>query len=138
LAQSDGAGFEIHLAQEELKSKIELNTLKSSYPLIAQQYVPGWDVGISFLAINGKLVAYSIFEHKSHGQRIFIDDKRILDDVVAVLEKVQYSGVYHWDTRYNPDKDEYRILEINSCFWGVFALCNESRLKLSGFACEAE
>lgn len=110
-------GFEIHHTREDLTRTIASRKLKSSYPLIAQSYVPGWDAGASFLAKEGRLVAYSTFQHKKDGERIFFDDDRMRGYLEKFIHATNYSGVGHIDTRYDPSRDEYRILELNPRFW---------------------
>lgn len=110
-------GFEIHHSHAELANKIATGKLKSSYPLIVQRYVPGWDSGASFLAKEGRLVAYSTFQHKKDGERIFFDDDRMRGYIEKFVAATDYSGVGHIDTRYDPALDEYRILELNPRFW---------------------
>lgn len=110
-------GFEVHRTLAELTAKVAERKLKSSYPLIAQRYVPGWDSGASFLAKEGRLVAYSTFQHKNDGERVFFDDDRMRGYLEKFIAATDYSGVGHIDTRYDPALDEYRILELNPRFW---------------------
>jgi len=110
-------GFEIHRTRADLAATVKKGKLKSGFPLIAQRYVPGWDVGASFLAKEGRVVAYSVFQHKKDGERIFYDDERMHSYLEKFIEATDYSGVGHIDTRYNPELDEYRLLELNPRFW---------------------
>jgi predicted ATP-grasp superfamily ATP-dependent carboligase len=129
LAKWDSVGFEIHHTIEDLRKKLHGKKLQSEFPLIAQEYIPGWDVGFSFIANKGKIIAYSIFEHKNRSQRTFIDDKRVLDIIRPAIQETQYSGVGHWDTRYNPNTDEYKILELNPRFWASLLYSTKAGLN---------
>jgi predicted ATP-grasp superfamily ATP-dependent carboligase len=115
---SASVGFQIHHAREELVETLTRGKLEAPYPLLVQQFIPGWDVGFSFLARRGQLVAYSISEHKQDGQRRFYEDDRLRAHLQTLLAATRYSGVGHFDGRYDPERDEYRILELNPRFWG--------------------
>jgi predicted ATP-grasp superfamily ATP-dependent carboligase len=110
-------GFEIHHSRTQLEATVAAGRLKSGFPLIVQSFVPGWDVGASFLARDGRLAAYSIFQHKRRGERVFYDDARVRRYLETFIGATAYSGVGHIDTRYDPARDEYRILELNPRFW---------------------
>ncbi len=110
-------GFEIHPSRAALERTVARGTLRSGYPLIAQTHVPGWDVGASFLARHGRLAAYSMFEHKRRGERIFFEDRRVRAYLEQFIAATRYHGVGHIDTRYDPVRDQYRILELNPRFW---------------------
>ncbi|SNT19254.1 ATP-grasp domain-containing protein [Noviherbaspirillum humi] len=110
-------GFELHQSREALAETLRHQRLKSDFPLIAQRYIPGWDVGASFLANHGRLVAYSLFHHKVDGERVFFEDPRLRDYLAAFVAATDYSGVGHIDTRYDPQRDHYQLLELNPRFW---------------------
>lgn len=110
-------GFQVHADRSSLARTLDRQHLQSGYPLIAQRYVPGWDVGASFLASGGKLVAYSLFHHRKRGERSFFPDRRLREMLERFAFETQYSGVGHLDLRYDPALDDYRILELNPRFW---------------------
>jgi len=110
-------GFQVHDSQSALAQTIERGRLAAHFPLIAQAYVPGWDVGASFLASSGRLVAYSVFQHRRRGERVFYDSPRVRDYVDRFVSATGYSGVGHLDLRYDPQTDRYAILELNPRFW---------------------
>jgi predicted ATP-grasp superfamily ATP-dependent carboligase len=117
-AQSASVGFQIHRSREELAATLSRKKLAAGFPALVQQFIPGWDIGFSFLARRGRLVAYSISEHKRNGHRRFYDDPRLRRHVQTLLEATRYDGVGHIDGRYDPERDDYRILELNPRFWG--------------------
>ncbi|MES2742666.1 MAG: ATP-grasp domain-containing protein [Pseudomonadota bacterium] len=110
-------GFEIHPTRAALARTVARGRLQSGYPLIAQSHVPGDDVGASFLASHGRLAAYSMFQHKRRGERVFFEDRRLLAYLETFIDATGYHGVGHIDTRYDPLRDHYRILELNPRFW---------------------
>lgn len=110
-------GFQIHASRAALAATLERGQLHADFPLIAQRYVPGWDVGASFLAQRGRLVAFSVFQHRRRGERVFYADARVRGYLERFVEGCHYTGVGHLDLRYDPERDDYRILELNPRFW---------------------
>lgn len=110
-------GFEVHHSREELLAKVDSGQIKAEYPLIAQEFAPGWDVGFSMIANHGKLVAYCMFSANKKRTRTFFEDERLLNHIQKVVEATKYHGIGNWDARYDPVKDEYKILELNPRFW---------------------
>ena len=124
-----GLGFQIHPDRSSLAHTLDRQGLLSTYPLIAQRYVPGWDVGASFLASGGKLVAYSLFHHRRRGERSFFADPRLRGMLERFAAASDYSGVGHLDLRYDPVNDDYRILELNPRFWASLLYATSAGLN---------
>jgi len=55
------------------------------FPLLAQSFVPGWDVGATFLAKNGLLAACSVFRHTRRGARTFYPSIRVHDYIASFV-----------------------------------------------------
>jgi predicted ATP-grasp superfamily ATP-dependent carboligase len=122
-------GFEIHRSREALAARLARGALKSEFPLIAQAYVPGWDVGASFLAQRGRLVACSVFRHQQRGVRTFYDSARVRGYLESFVAASHYSGVGHLDLRYDPSRDRYFILELNPRFWASLLYAAQAGLN---------
>lgn len=122
-------GFQVHMDRHSLLRTLDKGQLRSGYPLIAQAFVPGMDVGASFLASHGKLVAYSLFRNQKRGERTFFADHRLRDVLEAFVAHTNYSGVGHLDLRYDPQRDDYRILELNPRFWASLLYAKSAGLN---------
>jgi predicted ATP-grasp superfamily ATP-dependent carboligase len=122
-------GFEIHRSRDALAITLERGRLKSDFPLIAQAYVPGWDVGASFLAQRGRLVACSVFRHTRRGERTFYNSRRVREYLETFVAVSDYSGVGHLDLRYDPSRDSYFILELNPRFWASLLYAERAGLN---------
>jgi hypothetical protein len=122
-------GFQYHPDRRSLVQTLDRRELQSGYPLIAQCFVPGWDVGASFLACGGKLVAFSLFHHRKRGKRTFFADLRLRCMLDRFVHETHYSGVGHLDLRYDPVNDQYRILELNPRFWASLLYANSAGLN---------
>ncbi len=122
-------GFQVHLDKASLLRTLDKGRLQSDYPLIAQVFVPGMDVGASFLAKQGNLVAYSLFRNERRGERTFFADHRLYELLAAFVARTNYSGVGHLDLRYDPQRDDYRILELNPRFWASLLYAKSAGLN---------
>lgn len=112
-----GVGVQVHHTRAELESVLWDGRLATGYPLLAQRYIPGRDVGFAFLARRGRLVAYTAFETLVRGSRRHFDDPRLRAHVASLVAATGYHGVGEVDTRYDAERDEYRLLELNPRFW---------------------
>jgi hypothetical protein len=122
-------GFELHRDMAQLQATVRQGRLLSSYPLIAQCYVPGWDVGASFIARDGQLVAFSMFQHKKKGERVFYNAPRVRAYLETFVAVTAYCGVGHIDLRYDPARDSYRVLELNPRFWASLLYAADAGLN---------
>jgi predicted ATP-grasp superfamily ATP-dependent carboligase len=62
------------------------------------------------------LLAYSVFQHRRHGEREFYDSPRVREYVERFVAATGYSGMGHLDMRYDPAADRYAILKLNPRF----------------------
>ncbi len=113
---SDGFGIRVFHTRAALEQAMAEQAF-TSWPLLVQEYIQGRDVDISFVAVDGQIVAHSCFEHQPHARR-FCTAPKLLRAVAAVVSSYGYTGVGHADSRYDPERDEYFLLEINPRFWG--------------------
>ena len=105
-------GLQLYRTREALARR----RLSTPYPLLAQSYVPGWDVGASFLARQGCLAACSVYRHTRRGARTFYPSVRVREYVGRFVAACRYSGVGHLQLRYDPVRDSYVILGLEPCF----------------------
>ncbi len=96
-------------------------------PLILQEFVPGYNLGVSVYCVDGKILQYTIQKELIQKDKYdftpskiiqFIDDSTLFDVVQKLMMNLNWQGVAHIDIRYNEKTGEYFILEINPRFWG--------------------
>jgi carbamoylphosphate synthase large subunit len=88
-------------------------------PLIAQRFLPGHDAGLSFLAVEGKILGQTL-------QRYHLDDLAIeffRNDAIEELGRefarlTKYTGLANLDLRIDDDYRLLGIIECNPRFWG--------------------
>jgi predicted ATP-grasp superfamily ATP-dependent carboligase len=110
-------GFQTHRDRAQLERRMREGRLGAAYPVLAQEHVPGHDVGFAFLARRGQLVAHAAFDQPARGVRRHFDAPRLREHVALLLRETGYHGVGEIDARYDPDADAYRLLEVNPRFW---------------------
>lgn len=110
-------GVQVHQSRDELERTIAAKSLSAEFPVLVQEFVPGFDAGFSFLAREGSLLAYTMFVREPGRPRRFFEDDRLLSDCQTLLTQTRYSGVGHFDLRHDPARDEFRFLELNPRFW---------------------
>jgi predicted ATP-grasp superfamily ATP-dependent carboligase len=111
------AGFRIHDDAAALARLLDTGKLGADFPLLAQEYIPGRDVGFAFLARHGQLVAHVAFEQTRRGARRCYDAPVLQQYVAKLLAATSYHGIGEVDARYDPKRDAYRLLEVNPRFW---------------------
>jgi len=124
-----GVGFQVHASRAALAQRLERGRWTAGFPAIAQCWVPGWDVGASFLARDGRLAACSVFRHTRRGERTFYPSVRVREYVERFVAACGYSGVGHIDLRYDPSRDSYFLLELNPRFWASLLYAERAGLN---------
>jgi predicted ATP-grasp superfamily ATP-dependent carboligase len=95
-------------------------------PRLIQECIPGNDIDVSFLADNGRIVAWTIQSSGSTtSQKIFQTEPRVLEIAAAITAASAYHGVAHIDMRRDNRDGSITVLEFNPRFWNslILSLC---------------
>lgn len=94
-----------------------LNNKDYNYsPLIVQRYIPGVDMGLNLLAVDGEVLAYGIW--RRDGDRMeFVSNAYLQRAVFDLCASSRYNGVMNLDVRLNEDTGEAYFIEGNPRFW---------------------
>lgn len=84
-------------------------------PIMAQEYVEGWDVCAFYLCQEGQVKREAVYYHGGYFIE-FIEDQRIGDQCRKIIEATNYSGVIGFDFRQRDD-GTFVFLECNPRFW---------------------
>lgn len=113
---------------EELQSSIRL--LIQNVQVILQEYLPGYGVGINFLAENGSIINH--FHYKREHEPLLGGgstlreslpvNNYLLNKSQVLLKELSYTGVGMIEFRFNPEKERFYMMEINARFWGSLSL----------------
>ena len=98
----------------------------SSEKYIIQSFIRGYDIDCSVLCQQGKILAYTIQKGFINGPSRFsppsgIDmlyDRNVSDLVAKVVDKFNWTGVAHFDLRYDEQDKQIKVIEMNPRFWG--------------------
>jgi predicted ATP-grasp superfamily ATP-dependent carboligase len=138
-------GFQRHDTPDALVKTLAEGSLTAEYPVLVQEFIPGRDVGFAFIARHGKLVAHAAFEQPRKRYRRYYNAPTLARHVEALVARTGYHGVGEVDARFDPVRDEYRLLEVNPRFWASMLYATragmnfpEMLLKLDRLADEAE
>ncbi|MDX6769401.1 MAG: ATP-grasp domain-containing protein [Elusimicrobiota bacterium] len=116
LADSGGRGVAVHHTAAERDARVAAGP----HPLLAQAFVDGQDVDLSFLADRGRLVAWSV-QVREAGAVVYIDDPAVVDIGRRLAAASGYHGLAHIDMRYDgPGREKVVVIECNPRFWGTF------------------
>lgn len=94
--------------------------------LIIQEFINGYDIDMSVLCENGKILAYTIQKgylkwNKPYQPYLgieFVYEDKIFTIVEKLMRKLDWTGVAHLDLRFDEDDKKYKVIEINPRFWG--------------------
>ncbi len=124
-----GMGIEVFNNQHDLSKYL---TEKADRHTIIQNFIKGYDIDCSILAVNGKIIAYTIQKGYLQGDSPyapqvgleFTDNPELLEVVKKLIHSLQWNGVAHLDLRYDEEDNTYKVIELNPRFWGsVDASC---------------
>ncbi len=93
---------------------------------VVQQEIIGSDIDCSVLCAHGEIVAYTIQRSflpvsggfMPAGGIDFVDDDRVLSTVRDLMKALDWHGVAHVDLRYDVERAQLYVIEINPRFWG--------------------
>ncbi len=89
-------------------------------PLLIQDFVPGEDVDLSFLAEHGRILAWTI-QHRENFTDThisFFRHEQVLRAGRQMVEKSGFHGVGHMDLRIDEQDGSVKIIELNPRYWG--------------------
>jgi predicted ATP-grasp superfamily ATP-dependent carboligase len=93
---------------------------------IVQSYIKGYDIDCSVLCRNGKILASTIQKRIINDPMFFgptmnIDflyDERVYKIVSEAIWLLEWTGVVHFDLRFDEEENQVKIIEMNARYWG--------------------
>ncbi len=117
-----GKGIRLVDSMEELHGLLKNdNTPEEGF--ILQEYIEGFDIDVSFLAIEGKILYHTIqqgliSEMMVYSKGIeFVKNEDLLELVTDMVSKLNYTGIAHLDFRYSNSNKQYILIDFNSRYW---------------------
>lgn len=120
ISGSSGLGIK-KIDTKTLLTEEKKNATSDEY--ILQEYIPGYDIDCSLLAVDGSIKAHTIQQGiESNGftfpTAIYFSKNRALYDLVERLISVtRYSGIAHLDFRFDERDTQYKLVDFNARYW---------------------
>lgn len=105
-----------------------------AFPMIAQQYIDGEDIDLSFISRDGIILGYTIQQWKTGGYLELIDDPEVLLIGKKLASYVKYSGFMHVDMRREHKTGRLYVLECNPRSWGTIGASIGAGMDFIGLA----
>ncbi|MBN3992903.1 MAG: ATP-grasp domain-containing protein [Nostoc sp. NMS2] len=119
LDQGNGDGVKRIDSIEDLHKYISNENHLNNLPLLAQEYIDGYDILLNILAENGKLIAWTINKRVPYFFEFFKDEK-LLEIAHKLVYSCNYSGVANFDIRFDERTNSMKVIECNPRFWSSF------------------
>lgn len=103
--------------EEDYYQKILHNDRYQYSSLIAQNFIPGRDIDISILAMQGDIVCSAIQIKIGNSVR-FVENRRLFAIVEQLVKRTEYTGLCHFDAREYCEDGSVWIVDANPRFWG--------------------
>ncbi len=109
----------VHLIKtiEALRKHVASGAPYTAPPLIAQTFIPGKDIDLSVLAIDGEIVASAIQYWSDDGTLVFCENEEMDTLGRAIVKLFGYSGAAHFDMRIDERTGKVQVVECNPRFW---------------------
>lgn len=113
---SNSVGVVVARSRAELRDKVLTNPGYSFGALVVQRFAPGIDIDCSVLAIDGTIIAEAVQTRR--GRTVLFQRCPPLSEVCRTLVgRTRFSGVAHFDARYDADTRRVMLIECNPRFW---------------------
>ena len=109
-------GVRIITSESQFEQDIVQNESYEYSPLLAQQYIPGADIDISVLAVNGKVKTLAVQQVSGSVIR-FVSSPELEKLATRLCDSTGYDGVMHIDARIQPGSGRIWLIESNPRFW---------------------
>ncbi|MDO7171687.1 ATP-grasp domain-containing protein [Mariniflexile sp. AS56] len=124
LKSGGGVGVCLFNNNEELQIYLLDNNFDKER--IIQEYVNGYDIGCSVLCQSGSILAFTIQKATMVNSNPFepllgvefVYDDALFELVNKLMMSLNWSGVAHIDLRFDVDNNIYKVIEVNTRFWG--------------------
>jgi predicted ATP-grasp superfamily ATP-dependent carboligase len=114
--QAGARGVQIIRSKDQFERVIRRNHAYQYAPLVAQAYIDGRDIDISFLADRGQIGAFAIQQANDSAVE-FVHNAELEQMAIKLCQLSAYHGVMHLDARIEKHSGKIYLLESNPRFW---------------------
>lgn len=138
-----GLNIKIIKSKDELKNFFKSNPDLSMGNYLLQEYVKGYDIDMSLLAKDGKIIAFTIQKGFIKRANVFaasagikfLYNEKLYNIIDRLIKELNFSGIAHLDLRYDEDQDEFKVIEINARYWGSLTGSVQAGVNFPYLAC---
>ncbi|MDF5730304.1 MAG: ATP-grasp domain-containing protein [Rhizonema sp. PD38] len=116
LALGGGKGVKKFDLLADVDEYLSMNNAASKLPLLAQEYIPGFDIIFSIIAKNGEIIAWTIHKRTPYFLDFFKNDS-ILNIGKKIVSHYNYNGIANFDIRFDKRSNSVKVIECNPRFW---------------------
>lgn len=121
LSEAGGTGVIVARDAAARDARLAGTSKHLRFPTLAQEYIDGEDVSLSFLADRGKLLAWSVHMRRRDGAVAYLVDDRVVDNGRKIAAASGYTGMANVDMCYDgAARSRVFVLECNPRFWGTY------------------
>ncbi|MGB0714211.1 MAG: ATP-grasp domain-containing protein [Gammaproteobacteria bacterium] len=117
LNRANGAGVMQFADSVELKRYLAGDHPFNALPLIAQEFVPGREIGVSVMAEHGVVKAWTM-GYARRGRRRFTRDRAVEAIVERFVQETGFHGIGHFDMIEEDETGYLHFIEFNPRVWG--------------------
>ncbi len=119
-----GSGIRLFRQKDEFLAFFKINKGVPNY--IFQEFIDGYDIDCSVLCHDGEIRAFTIqkgilFSTKKFAPPIgvkFLYEDDLYKVVKNLMNTLNWSGIAHIDLRYDVNDGKFKVIEVNTRFWG--------------------
>lgn len=121
-----GGGIGVNLFNNKEALHSHLLSKNVDYQQIIQEYVKGYDIGCSVLCRSGQILAFTMQKATMHNDNPFkpllgvklVYEEELYKIIERLMMTLDWSGVAHIDLRYDVENKMFKVIEVNTRFWG--------------------
>ena len=138
---SGGKGIVVFQDKPSLVNFCQENV--QSNEVIVQSFIKGFDIDCSVLCKAGEILAFtiqkrSVYLHKPVSGALAIDflyDESTHQIVKEFIKKINWSGIAHFDLRFDENDQQIKVIEINPRFWASVSFSLFAGVNFPYLAC---
>ncbi len=113
-----GRGIKVLNSTDELIHYTRDVFSKRYRSFIVQEYISrGYDIDLSVLCRNGEIIAWTIQRRRDDGFIEFLENNEVLSIGERIARLTSFTGVAHFDMRFDEKDGRIKVLECNPRFW---------------------
>lgn len=117
LQGASGRGIKYYWNEQDYK-----NAPPSQFPVIMQEYIPGWDISVSIYSIDGMVRGTTTYR-SNEGGVTFLNNEEAVGLCRKVLIASNFSGLANFDLRFDERDGIIKCIECNHCETTLYDSC---------------